>query len=141
MKPNYNHRKALKVRHSMYILKKLTKIAWSSNDDKRSQTFDRITSYPCSTNEGKVCKTELLEYLNVKWLILMVLLLKAKLNTIQNGNIFQSIHTELIIGCSGSGKTNALLNLINNHPDIDIIYLYAKDPYEAKYQYVINKRD
>ena len=41
---------------------------------------------------------------------------------------------------SGSGKTNALLNLINNQPDIDKIYLYAKDPYEAKYQYLINKR-
>ena len=45
----------------------------------------------------------------------------------------------LIIGGSGSGKTNALLNLINNQPDIDKIYLYAKDPYKAKYQYLINK--
>ena len=45
----------------------------------------------------------------------------------------------LVIGGSGSGKTNALLNLINNQPDIDKIYLYAKDPYEAKYQYLINK--
>ena len=45
----------------------------------------------------------------------------------------------LIVGGSGSGKTNALLNLINNQPDIDKIYLYAKDPYEAKYQYLINK--
>ena len=47
----------------------------------------------------------------------------------------------LIIGGSGSGKTNVLLNLINNHPDIDKIYLYAKDPYEIKYQYLINKRE
>ena len=47
----------------------------------------------------------------------------------------------LIIGGSGSGKTNALLNLIQNQPDIDKIYLYSKDPYEAKYQYLINKRD
>ena len=45
----------------------------------------------------------------------------------------------LIIGGSGSRKTNALLNLINNQLDIDKIYLYAKDPYEAKYQYLINK--
>ena len=45
----------------------------------------------------------------------------------------------LIIGGSGSGKTNALLNLINDQPDIDKIYLYAKDPYEAKYQFLINK--
>ena len=41
----------------------------------------------------------------------------------------------LIIGCSGSGKTNTLLNLINNQPDIDKIYLYAKDQYEAKFQF------
>ena len=47
----------------------------------------------------------------------------------------------LIIQGSGSGKTNALLNLIGNQPDIDKIYLYAKDPYEAKYQYLINKRE
>ena len=47
----------------------------------------------------------------------------------------------LIIGGSGSGKTNALLNLINNQPDIDKIYLYAKDPYEKKYQYLINKHE
>ena len=47
----------------------------------------------------------------------------------------------LIVGGSGSGKTNALLNLINNQPDIDNIYLYAKGPYETKYQYLINKRE
>ena len=47
----------------------------------------------------------------------------------------------LIIGGSGSGKINVLLNLIKNQPDIDKIYLYAKDPYEAKYQYLINKRE
>ena len=47
----------------------------------------------------------------------------------------------LIIGGSGTGKTNALLNLINNQQDSDKIYLYAKDPYEDKYQYLINKRE
>ena len=51
----------------------------------------------------------------------------------------------LIIGSSGSGetsgKTNVLQNLIENQPDIDKIYLHAKDPYEAKYQYLINKRE
>ena len=46
----------------------------------------------------------------------------------------------LIIVGSGSGKINALLNLINNQPDIDKIYLYAKDLYEAKYQFLINER-
>ena len=47
----------------------------------------------------------------------------------------------LIVAGSGSGKANALLNLINNQPDIYKIYLYAKDLYEAKYQYLINKRE
>ena len=46
----------------------------------------------------------------------------------------------LLIGDSETGKTNALLNLINNQQDIDKIYRYAKDPYEDKYQYLINKR-
>ena len=32
------------------------------------------------------------------------------------------------------------MNLIENQPDIDKIYLYAKDPHEAKYQYLIKKR-
>ena len=47
----------------------------------------------------------------------------------------------LIIGGSGSGKTNALLNSIDNQPDIDKIYLHAKDPYEDKFQFLINKRE
>ena len=46
----------------------------------------------------------------------------------------------LIVGGSGSGKTNALLNLISRQEDIDKIYLYVKDPYEPKYQFLINKR-
>ena len=33
------------------------------------------------------------------------------------------------------------MNLINNQPDIDKIYLYAKDPHEAIYQFLINKRE
>ena len=47
----------------------------------------------------------------------------------------------LIVGGSGSGKANALLNLINNQSDVDNIYLYAKDPYEKKYQYLIDKHE
>ena len=47
----------------------------------------------------------------------------------------------LIIGGSGSEKRNALLNLLNSQPDIDKICLYAKDPNEAKYQLLINKRE
>ena len=34
-----------------------------------------------------------------------------------------------------------MLNPINHESDIDKIYLYAKDPYEAKYQLLINKKE
>ena len=47
----------------------------------------------------------------------------------------------LIIGLSGSGKTNTLLHLINDLHPIDKIFLYAKDLHEPKYEYLINKRE
>ena len=46
----------------------------------------------------------------------------------------------LIIGGSGSGKTNTLLNLMNEQNDTDKIYLYAKDLSEPKYEFLIKKR-
>ena len=46
----------------------------------------------------------------------------------------------LVTGGSGSGRTNALLNLIDNQPGIDKIYFYVKTFYDAKYQYLINIR-
>ena len=55
--------------------------------------------------------------------------------------IFDHPYRKLRIGYSGSVKRNALLNLINNESDIDIIYLYDKDQHEAKYQLSINKRE
>ena len=47
----------------------------------------------------------------------------------------------IIIGGSGSGKTNALINLINEQNDIDKIYLHARDLSEPKYEYLIKKRE
>ena len=55
--------------------------------------------------------------------------MKINQNTIQYGHIFRIIHAEYLL----------LLNLINNQPDIDKTYLYAKDPYEGKYQHLITK--
>ena len=56
-------------------------------------------------------------------------LMKIKLSIIKIGHINHIDHPYriLIIGGSGSGKTNLLLNLIENQPDIDKIHLYAKD--------------
>ena len=50
-------------------------------------------------------------------------------------------YTILIVGDSGSGKTNALLNITNNEPDIDKLFLYSKHPFEAKYQLLVKKRE
>ena len=70
----------------------------------------------------------------------MIFLMKIKLTTIKNWSyIPDHPYRILILGGSGSGKKDALLNLIENQPDIGKIYLYAKDPYECKYQYLINK--
>ena len=46
----------------------------------------------------------------------------------------------LIIGGYESGKTNLLFNQINQQPNIDKIYLFAKDPYKAKYKFFIKNR-
>ena len=45
--------------HKVYT-EEVNKIALSSNDDKRIQTFDKVTTYPYSTNVFKVCKNEML---------------------------------------------------------------------------------
>ena len=45
----------------------------------------------------------------------------------------------LIIGGSGSGKTNMLLNLTKHQrPNIDKIYLHVEDPFVSKYQLLVN---
>ena len=51
------------------------------------------------------------------------------------------LHRVLITGGSGSEKTNSLFNLMSHQTDIDKKFLYVKDPYETKYQLLINKRE
>ena len=46
-------------KHSLYI-EQINKIALTSSDDKRLQTFDKITTYPYETNAFKVCESEIL---------------------------------------------------------------------------------
>ena len=52
-------------KHEVYT-EEINKIALSSNDEKRLQTFDRITSHPYATSAGQVCKTKLLSKVNIK---------------------------------------------------------------------------
>ena len=47
----------------------------------------------------------------------------------------------LIIGGSESGKTNTLLNLMNEQGNMDKLYLYAKDLSEPKYEHLIKNRE
>ena len=73
--------------HYLYS-EEIHKIALSSNDDKRLQTFDKITSYPYGASVGKICKTELLQYINIMF----------NFNDVTNQNkiehSFQNIHIE-----------------------------------------------
>ena len=99
--------------HSVYA-EEINKIVQSYNDDKRLQIFDRITSYTYGTNAGKLCKTKLLKHVKIKWLILIIILMKKKEHNPKLSYISYHLYIILVIGSSGSGKTNALLNLINN---------------------------
>ena len=65
--------------HNVYT-EQINKIALSSNDDKRLQTFDKIVTYPYGTNTFKVCESEMLN--KYKLSILMIVQLKIKQNII-----------------------------------------------------------
>ena len=109
-------------------------------------SIDSIETYAYGTSKGLICRKE-----------------KNKCNNIiKNTKMFNSDYITkedrkehkpnwskipdhpyriLITGGSGSGKRNALLNLIIHEPDIDKIYSYAKDQDKAKYQFLIDKRE
>ena len=109
---------------NVYTEKK--KIALSSNDDKILQTFGRITSYPYDTSVELVCKTKLLSLYKIINYDDLTNENKTKHNP-KWPYIPDHPYRILIIRASGPEKTNALLNLTNNLPDNDTIYLYAKD--------------
>ena len=45
--------------HYKVCTEEVNKIALSSNDDKRIQTFDKVTTYPYGTNTFMVCENEM----------------------------------------------------------------------------------
>ena len=54
-----------KSNHHRVYREEVNKIALSSNDDKRIQTFDEVTTYPYETNAIKVCESEMLSKLKL----------------------------------------------------------------------------
>ena len=62
----FNHEVTLKSQrrfksnHHKVYTEEVNKIALSSNDDKRLQTFDGIETYPYGTNGFKVCESEMM---------------------------------------------------------------------------------
>ena len=65
--------------HNVY-LEQINKTALSSNDDRRLQIFDKMTTHPHETNAFKVCESEMLS--KYKWWILMIIQMKTKQNII-----------------------------------------------------------
>ena len=66
--------------HNVYTEEINKMISLSSDDDKRLQAFNNITSYPYGTNAFKVCKSEILS--KYKWLLLIIIPMKIKQNII-----------------------------------------------------------
>ena len=100
--------------HNLYT-EETNKIAVSSNDNKRLQTFDKITMYLYGINAMKVCESEImilrdyfvenyddgpfydeiiLQERKYNGSILMITQMKTKQNRIRIGHVFQVIHTE-----------------------------------------------
>ena len=101
----------------------------SNDDDKRLQTFDWVTSYlydPCvrivSKKKYDDVTGESTHKRNFYW-----------------PQILDHSYRILIFVGSWSGKTNAIVNLINHVEDIDKIYWYTEDLNQAIYYLLINK--
>ena len=57
--------KRFKSNHHKVYTEEVNNIALNSNNDKRLQTFDRVTTYPYGTNAIKVCESEMLSKIQV----------------------------------------------------------------------------
>ena len=105
----------------MFFTEEINKITWSSNNDKIMQLIDSIERYAYGTSEDLVSEKEEIKCNNIiKWY--------------KNWpEISDYPYKILIIGGSGSGKTNSLFMLISQQPDIDKLYLCAKFNFEVKH--------
>ena len=121
---------------------KVNKIALSANDDKRIQLPHRIISYPYGTGPGIVCKVEPMRHPKMEKMKMAINFGEPTGENRQehNPNWLQTPAHPcriLIIRGSGSGKANALLNLIFHQENDDFTHnsFYIKNP-ESKHQYL-----
>ena len=100
------------------------------------RSSNSIETYTYGTSKDLICKKEKIKQNNI---------IKQQKNIKEHNPNWREIsdHTYRILTIGGSEprKTNALLNLINEEPDIDKIYFYTKDSHQAKCQLLINKRE
>ena len=122
----------------------INKISISPKDDKRVQSVDSIETYAYGASKVIVSKKEEIRCSNSIKRYKMINFDDVTNENIKKKNanwpqIHDHSYRNLIIGGSGSRKTNSLFYLIYNPADIEKIYLYAKDLNEGKYQFSIKK--
>ena len=111
------------------------------------QSTDSVETYAYRTKKDLVSEKEVIKCNKIiRWYKKMINFDNITKENIKEHNpdwprISDHQYRILIIGGSISGKRNSLFNLISQQPDIDKIYLYGKDLFETKYQFLINKRE
>ena len=111
-----------------------------------TMTKDSMETYASGTRKNLVSKTEEIKCNNIMKQYKMINFDNiAKVNIKEHNLNWLQIRNHqyriLLIGGTRSRKTNALFNIINHKLCTDKIYSYPKDPYEPKYQVLINNRD
>ena len=130
-------------RHNVFT-KEINKIALCSNYDKRMQSIDSTETYACGTSKDLVSEKEDITYNNLNN-AKMINFGDVTTENIKKHNpnwpkIPNHSYRILITGGSGSRKTKSLFNPINWQTSIDKTRFYTKDPFKAKYQFLIIKQ-
>ena len=122
--------KRFKKEFNIVFMENINKIVLSVNDEKIwSNHLISIRYRPWRSMQNRIDETPKSKKLNIMINVGKV----TEEHNLHSPQIPAVPYKILIVGSSGSGKMNALLNLINHQPNIDKSYLYAKDLYDSKY--------
>ena len=118
----------------------------SANADKRIEWIDSVETYAYERKRDLVCYKEDIKCNKMKRNWKMINFDDVTKENIKEHNpnwpqIPDHSYRILIITGSGSREANSIFNLISHQLNIDKIYLYAKDLYQAKYQLLINEKE